>query len=176
MMIGTRLFTRAAFRPASALNIPHNSSVCRSVFQLAVDHAIEAAMQPCLAAYGVMFTIDRLVEDVGGTRVAVGVRDGQSYSIHGGPSPISIVLCIEALLHCFGFAHSSLPIPKQCARIIAASVRVDGVMEAQSDIDVMSLLCKMKSVPKLLYRNHRRILDTVRASAEPRSCFVIEVI
>jgi len=34
----------------------------------------------------------------------------------------------------------------------------------------------MKSVPKLLYGNHRRILDTTRASAEPNSCFVPEVI
>jgi hypothetical protein len=60
--------------------------------------------------------------------------------------------------------------------MIAAVVRFDGVAKAQRDIDIMFLLRKMKSVPKLLYGNHRRILDTARASAEPNSCFVTEVI
>ena len=70
----------------------------------------------------------------------------------------------------------SLLEPKEHARIIAAVVRFDGVTEAEGGIDVMLLLCKVESVPKVSHRNHRRILDPLRASAEPNSFFAPEMV
>jgi hypothetical protein len=48
----------------------------------------------------------------------------------------------------------SLLAPEHHARMIAANIRFDGMVEAESRVIVMLRLCMMKLLPKLSYRNH----------------------